>query len=79
MMIEDSDGGGANVAGTTSRASGVIGGGEDVASSVSTIEGTTGAGPMISIGISTYCTYCGCSSYGNSRYFGPVGAPGCAT
>ena len=79
MVILNLDGGGADVAGTIGGVPGVVGGVEDVASSVSTIEGTAGAGPMISVGISAYCTYCGCSSYGISRYFGPTGAPGCAT
>ena len=50
-MIEDSDGGGANVAGTTSKASKVVEGAEDVASGVGTVEGTVGVGGMISVGI----------------------------
>ena len=76
MVIEDSDGGGADVAGTTSRVLGMVKGADDVASGVSTIEGTVGAGAMISIGISTYCGSSGCGISGCS---GPVGAPGCAT
>ena len=65
-MIEDSDGGGANVAGTTSKASKVVEGAEDVASGVGTVEGTVGVGGMISVGISACCACCGCSSFGNS-------------
>ena len=37
MVIEDSDGGGADVAGTTSGASGVVGVAENVASGVGTV------------------------------------------
>ena len=48
MVIEDSDGGGADVAGTADGASGIVGGAEDVTSGV----GTIGAGGMISAGIS---------------------------
>ena len=76
MVIEDSDGGGADVAGTTGGASGVVGGAKDVASGVSTVEGAAEAGAMISVGISACCGY---SSCGISGYAGLVGAPGCAT
>ena len=51
MVIEYSDGGGANVAGTTGGASGVVGGAEDVTSSMGTIGGAAGVGGMISISI----------------------------
>ena len=78
MVIVDSDGG-VDVASTNGGVPRVVGGVEDVASSVSTIEGTTGAGPMISIGISTYCTYCGCSSYGIFGCAGLVRVLGGAT
>ena len=67
MVIVDSDGRGADVAGTTGGALGVVRRAEDVASSVDTIGGAIGAGGMISIGISTCCAYGGCSSYGDSR------------
>ena len=66
MVIEDSDGRGADVVGTTGGASGVVGGVEDVASGVSTIEGAAGVGGMISIGIAACCAYGGCSFCGNS-------------
>ena len=78
-MIEDSDGGGANVAGTTSKASKVVEGAEDVASSMGTVEGVVGAVGMISVGISTCCAYGGCSSYGGSRGACISRAPGGAT
>ena len=78
-MLEDSNGGGADVAGTTGRASRVVGGAEDVASGVGTVEGAIGAGSMISVGISTSCACGGCSSYGNSGGAGISGAPGGAT
>ena len=64
MVIEDSDGGGADVAGMTGGVSRVVGGAEDVALGMSTIEGAIGAGGMISIGISAYCACGGCSSLG---------------
>ena len=64
MVIEDSDGGGADVAGTTGGASGVVGGAKDVASGMGTVGGVVGAGGMISIGISAYCACGGCSSLG---------------
>ena len=67
MMIEDSDGGDADVAGTTGGASGVIGGVEDVASGVGTIGGAARADGMISVGILAYCACGGCSSCGDSR------------
>ena len=78
-MIEDLNGGGTDVAGTTGRASRVVGGAKDVASSVGTVEGAAGAGSMISVGISARYAYGGCSSYGNSRGAGISGAPGGAT
>ena len=67
MVIEDSDGGGADVAGTISGASRVVRGAEDVASGVGTIEGVAGAGDMISVGILACCACGGCSSCGGSR------------
>ena len=79
MVIEDSDGGDADVAGTTGGASRVVGGAKDVASSVGTVEGAAGAGSMISVGISARCACGGCSSYGNSGGAGIFGAPGGAT
>ena len=42
MVIEDSDGRGADVVGTTGGALEVVGGAEDVASGVGTIEGAAG-------------------------------------
>ena len=75
MVIEDSDGEGANVAGTTGGALGVVGGAEDVASGMGTIKGAAGAGGMISIGISTYCACGGCSSCSGSRGAGISEAP----
>ena len=82
MVIEDSDGGDADVAGTTGGASRVVGGAEDVASGMGTVEGTAGAGGMISVGISACCAYYaygGCSSYGGCRGAGISGAPRGAT
>ena len=79
MVIEDSDGGGDDVAGTTGRASRVVGRADDVASGVGTVEGAVGAGDMIYAGISTCCACCGYSSYGISRCAGLVGAPRGAT
>nr|CAN60976.1 hypothetical protein VITISV_016845 [Vitis vinifera] len=76
MVIVDSSGEGADVAGTTGGVPGVVGGAEDVASGVSTVEGAARAGGMISVGISACCGY---SSCGISGYAGLVGAPGCAT
>ena len=58
MVIEDSDGGGADVAGTADGASGIVGGAEDVTSGV----GTIGAGGMIFVGISACYAYCACGS-----------------
>ena len=79
QVIEDSDGGGADVASTTGGASGVVGGAKDVASGIGTVGGVVGAGSMISIGILAYCAYGGCSSCGNSGGVGIFGAPGGAT
>ena len=79
IVIEDSDGGGANVAGTTSKASKVVEGAEDVASGVGTVEGTVGVGGMISISISNCCACGGCSSYGDYGGAGIYGALGGAT
>ena len=82
MVIEDSDGGDTDIAGTTGGASRVVGGAEDVASGMGTIEGTTGADGMICVGISAYCACCpygGCSSYGGSRGACISRAPGGAT
>ena len=78
MVIKDSNGGGADVAGTTGGASRVVGGAEDVALGVGTVEGVVGAVGMISIGISTYCAcyaYGGCSSCGGSGGAGISRAP----
>ena len=66
MVIVDSDGGGADVAGTTGGVLGVVGGAKDVASGVGTVEGVAGAGGMIFVGISACCACYGCSSFGNS-------------
>ena len=69
QVIEDSDGGGADVASTTGGASGVVGGAEDVTSGVGTIGDAAEAGGMIFVGISACCACyaCGgCSSCGNS-------------
>ena len=79
MVIVDSDGRGADVAGTTGGVLGVVGGAEDVASSMGIVEGAAGASGMISIGILACCAYGGCSSYGNSGGVGIVGALGGAT
>ena len=79
MVIEDSSGGGADVAGTNSGASGVVGGAEDVALGVGTVEGVVGAVGMIYVGISACCAYGGCSSYGGCRGAGISGAPRGAT
>ena len=79
MVIVDSDGGGADVAGMTGGVLGVVGGAKDVASSVGIIEGAARAGGMISVGISACCACCGCSSYGNSGCDGLVRALGGAT
>ena len=79
MVIEDSDGGGDDVAGTTGRASRVVRRADDVALGVGTVEGAVGAGGMISAGISAYCAYCGCLSCGISGGAGLVGASGSAT
>ena len=79
MVIVDSDGGGADVAGMTGGVPRVVGEAEDVASGVGIVEGAAGAGGMISVGISTYCGYYGCSSCGISGCVGLAGAPGNAT
>ena len=79
MVIEDSDGKGTDVVGTTGGASGVVSGAEDVASSVGTVEGAAWAGGIISIGISTCYTCVGCSSCGNSGGAGIYEALGGAT
>ena len=79
MVIEDSDGRGVDVVGTTGGASGMVEGAKDVASSVGTVEGATGVGGMISIGISTYSACGGCSSCGNFGDVGIFGALGGAT
>ena len=79
MVIEDSDGGGVDVASTTGGASEVVGQAEDVASGVGTIEGVVGTGVMISVGISACCAYGSCSSCGGSRGVGISGAPRGAT
>ena len=79
MVIEDSDGRGADVVGTTGGALGVVGGAEDVASGVSTVEGAAGVGGMTSIGILACCAYGGCSSCGNSGGAGIYEALGGAT
>ena len=79
MMIEDSDGEGADVAGITSGASGVVGGAENVASGVGTIKGAAGVGGMIFVGISACCACGGCLSCGGSRGVDISGALGGAT
>ena len=82
MVIEDSDGRGADVVGTTGGALEVVGGAEDVALGVGTSEGAVGAGGMISVGILTcYACYAygGCSSCGGSGGAGISGAPRGAT
>ena len=82
MVIEDSDGGGADVAGTTGGDSRMVRGAEDVASCVGTIEGVVGASGMISIGISACCAcyaYGGCLSCGGSGSAGISEVPGGAT
>ena len=66
MVIVDSDGRGADVAGTTGGVSGVVGGAEDVALSMGTVEGVVGTSGMIFVGISACCACYGCSSFGNS-------------
>ena len=78
-MLEDSNGGGANVAGTTGRASRVVGGAKNVASGVGTIGDATKASGMISVNISACCAYGGCSSCGDSGGAGIFGALGGAT
>ena len=47
IVIEDSEEGGADVAGTTGGALGVVGGAEDVALSMGTVEGVVGTSGMI--------------------------------
>ena len=82
MVIEDSDGGGADVAGTTGGDLGVVGGAEDVASGMDTIECVAGVGGMIFVGILAYYAYCaygGCSSCGGFGGADISGAPGGAT
>ena len=78
MVIVESDGRGADVAGTTGGVLGMMEGVEDVASGMGTIEGAAGAGGMISIGISTYCACGGCSSSSIFRGAGIAGASGYA-
>ena len=75
MVIVDSDGGGADVAGMTGGVPRVVGEAEDVALGVGIVEGAAGAGGMISVGISACCGCCGCSSYGISGCVGLAGAP----
>ena len=79
MVIVDSDGGDADVAGTNGGVPRVVGGVEDVALGMVIVKGAAGAGGMISVGISTYCGYYGCSSCGISGCVGLAGAPGGAT
>ena len=79
MVIEDSDGGGVDVAGTIGGASRMVGEAEDIALGVGTVEGAVGASGMIFVSISAYRAYGGCSSYGGSRGAGIFGAPGGAT
>ena len=79
MVIVDSDGGDADVAGTNGGVPRVVGGVEDVALGMVTIKGAAGAGGMISVGILTCCGYCGCSSCGISGCASLAGAPGGAT
>ena len=82
MVIEDSDGGGVDVAGTISGASRIVGEAEDIASGMGTIEGVVGASGMISIGISACCAcyaYGGCLSCGGSGSAGISEVPGGAT
>ena len=79
MVIVDSNGEGADVAGTTGGVPRVVGGVEDVASSMGIVEGATGASDMISVGISAYCGYYGCSSCGIFGCAGLAEAPGGAT
>ena len=74
MVIEDSDGRGADVASTTGEASRMVGGAENVASGVGTIGGVVGAGGMIFVGISACCACGGCSSCGGSGGAGISGA-----
>ena len=70
MVIEDSDGGGADVAGTTGGDSRVVGEAEDVASGVGTIECAAGVGGMIFIGISACYAYCACGGSGGAGISG---------
>ena len=79
MVIEDSDGGGVDVASTTGGTSRVVGGVEDVALGMVTVKGAAGASGMIFVGISTCCGYCGYSSCDISRCAGLAGAPRGAT
>ena len=76
MVIVDSDGGDADVAGTNGGVPRVVGGVEDATLGMVTVKGAAWAGGMISVGISACCGY---SSCGISGYAGLVGAPGCAT
>ena len=73
MVIEDSDGGGVDVAGTIGGALGVVGGAEDVALGVGTVKGAVEAGGMIFVSILAY------RAYGGSRGAGIFGAPRGAT
>ena len=79
MVIVDSDGRGADVAGTTGGVSGVVGGAEDVALSMGTVEGVVGTSGMIFVGISACCACGGCLSCGGSRGVDISGALGGAT
>ena len=79
MVIEDSDGGGVDVAGTIGGASRMVGEAEDIALGVGTVEGAVGASGMISIGILACCACGGCSSCGSSRGAGISEVPGGTT
>ena len=79
MVIVDSDGGGADVAGMTGGVPRMVGEAEDVASGVGIVEGVAGAGGMISVGISACCACCGYLSCGNSGCVGLARAPRGAT
>ncbi|XP_034695696.1 anti-sigma-I factor RsgI2-like [Vitis riparia] len=79
MAILDSGGGeGFDVDGITGGVFGVVGRAEGVTSSIGSIKGTVGVGALMSTGISTGCGSSGCSGYGISGCFGPVGASGSA-
>ena len=57
MVIEDSDGGGVDIAGTIGGASRMVGEVEDIASGVGTIEGVVGASGMIYRYLSLLCLW----------------------